>query len=471
MVNLGTVSAQNPWWFSASAVDEDPHLVRLGEAAVELRHPVESSIRLDRSGIYVLRGPRQIGKTTLLKKLVRNHVTSGNNPKEVFYLALDVADVRSQTDLVEAIRIYMHWTPASSGRKILLDEITYCQDWSVGLKAAFDIGLLKEDLVIATGSHALDLRKGQDRLAGRRGQVEAESDQEMGPFPFSSIVQAGEEGATHVVAGSWKGKELVEAAEENQARTPWLADALDRYLIAGGMPMAVNELERTGKISASSAAVYLQSVLGDLMRAGKKEEYIRDLVGAVVTLGGESVDWHGLSQRLAFGSKNTIADYLDVLERAYLLTILPQPTSLGSSRIAPRKPRKIHVRDPYLQHVFESWASGMPDPWETCQRRLSSAPLKGRLVEALVAGQLLGRFERLLHWRGREEIDLIGLGAGGKSILIEVKYQAHIRNADLKVLNKHGGGVLISRDALHWDGDARVAVVPLRYFLLSLPSR
>ena len=96
----------------------------------------ESILAQDR--LYILRGPRQVGKTTILKKLIKNLITSdGANPRSIFYFAFDIASLRNAAEVKNAIISYLNWAgslPVQRDRLwIMLDEVTYTPDWAVGL--------------------------------------------------------------------------------------------------------------------------------------------------------------------------------------------------------------------------------------------------------------------------------------------------------------------------------------------------
>ena len=45
------------------------------EAPFRMIHPAERRINLRQNRVYILRGLRQVGKTTILKKLIKNLIT------------------------------------------------------------------------------------------------------------------------------------------------------------------------------------------------------------------------------------------------------------------------------------------------------------------------------------------------------------------------------------------------------------
>ena len=67
-MELGKLRFQNKYWDNKKLLNEDFHLKQLYQAPFILFHPIEKDIKLNEDRIYIVRGPRQIGKTTFLKK-------------------------------------------------------------------------------------------------------------------------------------------------------------------------------------------------------------------------------------------------------------------------------------------------------------------------------------------------------------------------------------------------------------------
>ncbi len=467
-MDLERMSEQSPWWGDATSLARDPHLVRYDALSLKLGHPVEEDVAHESTGIQVLRGPRQVGKTTLVKRLVRKLLQRGVPARHVLYLALDVAAIHAQAGLLDAIRGFVRLSPARGRRYVFLDEVTYCAEWATALKAAADLGLLEDTLVVATGSHALDLARGTERLPGRRGSLESRFNLEMGYYPFSELVRA--QGSSPMAASSWDPADLYAAARENTIRSSASGDAFGLFLRAGGLPRPLADTASVGMFTLESAAVHRDAVLGDLLRAGRNEIQLREILRAVVQSSGSPVTWHGLAERVAMGSKNTVAEYLDTMQSCYLVHVLPQPVSLGSGVPAPKKARKILFRDPFIQHVFAAWATGAADARGTSAACLSAPRCTGALVESAVAGQLLPRFRQVMHWRNGGEVDLIGVTESGEQVRFEVKYQGQITSGDRKHLKAAGGGIIVSRSTLSFDAATRVAAIPAPLLLLSVPA-
>jgi hypothetical protein len=66
------LTAANPWWDSPDWSARDPHLRRLADHPIRLPAPDSvADLALDRPAIHLVRGPRQVGKSTGLKLLAQ----------------------------------------------------------------------------------------------------------------------------------------------------------------------------------------------------------------------------------------------------------------------------------------------------------------------------------------------------------------------------------------------------------------
>nr|WP_233185626.1 AAA family ATPase [Thermotoga sp. SG1] len=102
----------------------------------------------EKPGIYTIRGPRQIGKTTFLKLYIKKLIEDGVKPSNIFFFTCD--GIGDRFDLIETVRAFFQMFEGKPGeiRYIFIDEITTIEDWQKSLKYFVDIGLLDNFLVI-----------------------------------------------------------------------------------------------------------------------------------------------------------------------------------------------------------------------------------------------------------------------------------------------------------------------------------
>ena len=146
-----------------------PHLEQLARAPFVF--PVDFGLpKLPQEpGVITIRGARQYGKSTWLEQQIRQTLQDFG-PGSCFYLNGD--EIPRAHDLLEAVQALV---PAFSSRaavkRLFIDEITAIEGWTGALKRLLDSGSLREVLVVTTGSRAHDLRRGTERLPGRKGRL------------------------------------------------------------------------------------------------------------------------------------------------------------------------------------------------------------------------------------------------------------------------------------------------------------
>lgn len=71
-MELFRLREQNSYWERPEDIEKDFHIKLLLAFPFEIVNPVERKVKLNEDGIFIIRGPRQIGKTTFLKRIIRN---------------------------------------------------------------------------------------------------------------------------------------------------------------------------------------------------------------------------------------------------------------------------------------------------------------------------------------------------------------------------------------------------------------
>ena len=74
----------NPWWSDPVRIDSDKDIKAVEKASIKWRQGRVVHFDLEKDAIYTLRGPRQVGKTTLIKKMIRNLLKNGVEPQSIF---------------------------------------------------------------------------------------------------------------------------------------------------------------------------------------------------------------------------------------------------------------------------------------------------------------------------------------------------------------------------------------------------
>lgn len=180
----GDVRDANPWWRG-----ERPFGVPVVRRWAF--SPVFKSLQGGLAPATVLRGPRQVGKTTLLKQIVIDLLDQGVDPRRILHVPFD--DLPGLKAVKEPLLRICRWyareilgkslnQAAHDGEQafILLDEVQNLGSWAPQLKFLVDQNPVR---ALVTGSSALRIEAGRDSLAGRITTME------MGPLLLREIGQ------------------------------------------------------------------------------------------------------------------------------------------------------------------------------------------------------------------------------------------------------------------------------------------
>lgn len=227
--------------------------------------------------VVVLYGPRQVGKTTLLRRYVREH-----DPEALFVSGEDLS-VREQLESRSVARLAAF---AGGRRTLVVDEAQHLREVGLNLKLLVDH--LEGLRVIAAGSSSFDrARKTGEPLTGRKKTLlllplaQLELGAVEGPHETSARLP------TRLIYGSYPEVALMESDEERELH---LRELVSSYLFRDVLQVeGVRHSDR-------------------LLR----------LVQLVAHQVGSQVSLTELGTRLGM-SKNTVARYLDLLEKCFVL--------------------------------------------------------------------------------------------------------------------------------------------------------
>src|SRR3989338_361436 len=89
-MNLNSIKILNPWWEDPKAIDSDEHIIQVRNKPYYFNNPVREKLTLERGRGYILRGCRQIGKTTILKEKIKEAIEVKEiNAKRCLFLSCE----------------------------------------------------------------------------------------------------------------------------------------------------------------------------------------------------------------------------------------------------------------------------------------------------------------------------------------------------------------------------------------------
>jgi predicted AAA+ superfamily ATPase len=413
--------------------ERDPQLKHLQGLPLKHRPGLLDRLPRDTPGIYIVGGGRQVGKTTLLKLWMAELIDRGCSPESIKFYTGELID--DHHSLIRQLQEANDEMPADRVGRLIIDEVTYTRDWDRAVKFAADAGLLDRIVLMITGSDLALMRAARTRFPGRRG-VEDVVDFHLRPLSFleTFTLEHGEKTRDALVGtepGDASG--LVDTAFE----------AFDRYLAHGGFLTAINDMARGGTIRKATFATYADWIRGDVLKRGKSEHYLREVLGAVVRRVGSQVTWNSLAKELSIDHPKTVADYMELLSSMDAVFIQP---ALVEDRLvgAPKKARKLMFSDPFISHAVRAWLEPTQDPFADQVLPAAEDPVQsGRLAEAVVATHC-ARHWPTFYIKAEGEVDVAYVDEG-RFWPIEVKWSENIRPKDLKQISKYPNGRILTR--------------------------
>ncbi len=483
---LDRLAVSNPWWADPTAISRDRHVRALETSPFRRPLPIVETLRTDAPLVYTLRGPRQVGKTTAAKLLVRRLLEAGIAPRRVMYYALDLEDDPGALEaLVRAgMQTARATPPPAQGLPtyyFILDEISSVPGWQQAIKWLRDNTAAAEAFFLLTGSVASDIRAGAERLPGRRG-AEAQLDRILLPLSFGEFVTAC---APNLPAPPrvLTPADLVRPAETaadvllgHSFLIGQLDEWLQTYLQVGGYPSAVRDYLTSPEsmVSESTSRQLWDMVAGDVSRfRGDPLKALRLIERVSLDL-GSTVSYNRLATHLGY-AVDTIEDYVRRMGEAFQLLTL-HFFDLSKGMVAPKKNIKLYPVDPLLMQLPRAMlrSTRVPDVSALVEAVLALALFRAAELDLMEAFHVP---RTLFYWRSERssaerEVDFL-LDPTGARLAFESKYERSVQGFDAATLRRvFGGGTLFTREELRLPGGAEedtVARIPAALALWLLP--
>lgn len=373
----------------------------------------------------VLTGPRQSGKTTILKHLFA---------KECRYVSLEPPDVRAAA--MEDPRTFLEMYPPP----VIFDEVQYTHDLLPYIKENIDADRHTSGQYLLTGSQNLLLmEKVTESLAGRAAMLRLLplSRRETEKRPQLSL--------------PWEPK------RRSSAEKPFAFQELWEGFLRGGYPELVAQPGRDESLwHASYVQTYLERDVRMLRQVGDLSQF-QNFLRALAARSAQLLNLTDVARDLGV-TVNTTKAWLSVLEATYQVFLLrPYFANVGKRLV---KTPKVYFTDVGTL----CYLTGLKDP-----EHAASGPMGGAIMETAVLSEIVktlmhrGMDPQVYFWRtiAGTEVDVV-VGAGGKLVPIEVKLSATPRPAmasAIRIFQKDLGDKSMQGYVVH-PGDVRLPLGP-----------
>lgn len=367
---------------------------------------------MDSFRVLIINGPRQSGKTTLLRQL--------NEARRGTYLTLDDGALRAAARADPAVFIADGATP------MMIDEVQRGgDDLVLAIKRAADRSGDRGQFILAGSTRFLATPSLSESLAGRAGVLE------VWPFGEQELSRGTESFLTVAFA---QPDRMREATESRFSRADYF-----ELICRGSYPEPV--AMTSPRARDAWYRTYLQAVIDtDIREMARVDEpsSLARLLSLAAASTGQEINTVKAASELQL-HRTTVSRYLGLLETVFLVRFLP-PWSRNLTARAVHRP-KLHLTDTGLAaHLLAV------DP-EGLAARVS--PARGQLVESFVINELAKQASwstfpvRPFHWRVSRgpEVDLVLERTNGRSVGIEVKSTDAVDLSDFR-------GLIALRDRL-----------------------
>ncbi len=376
---------------------------------------------LDSPEYLAIIGPRQAGKTTLLRKIKEQLIdrpTTNENQVQLLTFQDPQLLISFQKNPISFIKKYL----APSGKKtfLLIDEYQYAQDAGSKLKLIYDT--IENLKIIITGSSALELKQISSQMVGRilRYQLNQLSYSEIIAIQNNFIRNSYQQFQTIIHNLFKKNQLLSNLPPISAATTKTIQPLFFDYTIYGSYPAVFKRQNPTQKqeLLLNIYNTYVEKDVTKLLGLRKTEAYFKLIKYLAVTI-GQQTNQSSLQRNLDLNFSQ-VESFLAALKHTYII-----------KEIKPFYKNKINeiTKTP----IYYFYDTGLRNWSLRSFQSLSNRTDVGHLVENFVLHRLQElvnhqlELTQIKYWRKNTgaQVDFIieKLGQKPDSIPVEVKYQ------------------------------------------------
>ncbi len=409
------IQGTNPWWKEKFEVDFKYR---------EIYRTLQKFMRMPQ--IIALTGLRRTGKTTLMRKIIYDHIRSGLDSKDILYFSFDDFAAAELDDIVSAYEELVGGSLKSGRHLLLFDEIQKLDNWQEKLKRLYDANYGKAKIIIS-GSESLFIRKmSRESLAGRIFEFE------VSRLAFKEFL-------------SFKGDKVEPVGVYEKE----LAGLFEEYTKTGGFPELIGIKDNEVIRKYMKENVVDKILYGDIPKVFENSDpqVLESILNMLMDNPGQIINVLDLSKEIGV-ERHICSRYLSHLEAAFLVKKL---YNFSKNR------RKVERK---LKRYYPALVSA--------ELLLADDVLsKSKVFEWSIVTQLSPAF----FWRDayKNEVDVV-LSKNKEILPIEIKYGGIDLHGLLAFMNKFSvsEGYVISKkeEGIRKSGSNVVKITPAFKFLL-----
>lgn len=317
--------------------------------------------------VVAITGPRQAGKTTLAKAIIKN--------LEVESLYLDL-ELPSDLNRIRNPELFL---TENTDKLLVIDEVQRMPELFPTLRALVDQDRRPARFLILGSASPELLRQSSETLAGRIAYLE------LTPFHLREL-------------------------ENHQMKEHW---------IKGGFPPAfLSNTERR-------AFIWLENFVKtfierDLPQLGLSASplILRNLLSMLTGVHGNTINFDNLAKSLGL-TMPTVKRYISYFEATYFVRFL-SPWHINIKKRLVKTP-KLYIRDSGILHYL----AGVSDFNQLMGNQIAGASWEGYVLQQILANLPLGTIPYFYRTRDGAELDLVLVKGNSVRLAVEIKLADH----------------------------------------------
>lgn len=369
----------------------------------------------DNNKITILTGARQVGKTTLMRKLYETF----QKTHDVMFLDLDIYSmfekVSTYENCINTLKLNGYKTSQKKPYILFLDEFQRYADISRMLKNIYDHH--SNIKIYASGSSSLAINEQiQESLAGRKRIIH------IYPLSFSEYLNFIEKDDLMQQIDR-----LPEIRSDNLTDLmPEVFQALEKFLIYGGYPEVVLSSDKEkADVLVSIFDLYVKKDLVDFLRV-ERIKHAKTLIRHIAVNNGKEAKYSEMAQVAGIDEK-TVKNYIEILKETFLISV-HSPWFTNRNKELVKMP-KVYFSDNGVRNYFinnfnpVALRSDMPFLFE------------GFVISELIKKGVSADHIKFWRTKNKDEVDLI-IDNGSGIRPVEIKFKKNLKSSDFKGLYK-----------------------------------
>ncbi len=367
---------------------------------------------INKKKISILVGPRQVGKTTLMK-MVYEEISEKN---KCLFLDIDIVSnyekASSFENLLNEMKINGYDEKDKNYFYLFLDEFQKYPEIVRVMKNIYDN--LDNVKIFASGSSSLTIKNQiQESLAGRK------IIHNIYPLDFEEfLVFKKENGLAKNIENikKLKGKNLSKTLKKYNSY-------LEEFLIFGGYPEVVLSKNKKDKVQTLESIfdLYVKKDLVEYLNV-KKILDVKKIIEFLAVNNGRKIKYEEISGRTSL-KFNEIKNYLEILSETYLIEII-RPFFTNKNKEITKIPKIYFIDNGVKNYFIKNF------------NKLEIREDSGMSFEGFVLSELLKKGKKgIKTWQDKNKNEVDFILEEENLIPIEIKFKENLKKKDLKGLN------------------------------------